>query len=230
LFEFRKSPPPQRAGARDTLFGDIPLARLLAMIRPEALAVEPWKTFHRARVLSEEGDATAAIQNLHRVLETPRLESRLILQTWHALRALGEKPQGDAEKQLLGVVVEVGLPRGLDLVAAYADHSARYFNFSGAGVVWERPNAVLDAPVDEVLEAGATVVRQIGLWEKNRPSAPGTGEARINLLTASGLHFGEGPYDVLEKDRMAGPVLNAALNLMQRLVEIGRPQGAHAAR
>ena len=230
MFEFLKNQTPQRTGARDTLFGDIPTARLLGMIRPEALEVEPWKSFDRARTQSDGGDEGAAIQTLYRILETPRLESRLILQTWQALRELGEKPQGETEKRLIGVVIEVGLPRGLDLVAAYADHTARYYNFSGAGVVWERPNGILDGPIDDVLESGAKVVRQIGLWEKSRPAAPTTGDARINMLTASGLHFGEGPFEVLDRDQMAGPVLAAALNLMQRLIEISRPAPAQQAR
>jgi hypothetical protein len=225
LFGFLKHaptppPPPQRAGTRDALFGDIPLPRLLGMFKPEALSVEPWKTLRRASTAMNSGDTQAAILALRSLLETPQLESRVILQAWHALRSLGEKPPEAIEKQLLGVVVEVGMPKGLDLLAAYADRRARYCNFSGATIVWERPNDTLDASIDEVLLKGTEVVSKIGPWKGVRPPAPRDGQARINLLTPSGLHFGEGTMDQLGKDPMGGAVLASAIGLMQRLIEI----------
>jgi hypothetical protein len=221
LFGFLKPapPPPQRAGVRDVLFGDIPLARLLCMMKPEALQVEPWKTFRRAQTAVEAGETKTAIKALHSILETPNAESRVILQAWHALRELGEKPPETAEKQLLGVVVEVGMAKGLDLLAAYADHRARYYNYSGPGVVWEQPNDTMDGCIDEVLEKGSAVVRMIGPWQEARPPAPNAGHTRINLLTPSGLHFGEGPMDLLSKDPMGGAVLTSAIRLMQKLME-----------
>jgi hypothetical protein len=225
LFGFLKPtptppPPPQRAGTRDALFGDIPLPRLLGMFKPEALSVEPWKTLHRANSAMNSGDTQAAVQALRGLLETPQLESRVILQAWHALRSLGEKPPEPIQKQLLGVVVEVGMPKGLDLLATYADHRARYCNYSGAGIVWERPDDKLDEPIDDVLRKGSEVVSKIGPWRGVRPPAPSDGQARINLLTPSGLHFGEGTMDQLGKDPMGGAVLGSAISLMQRLIEL----------
>jgi hypothetical protein len=35
-----------------------------------------------------------------------------------------------------------------------------------------------------------------------------------------GLHFGEGPLDALAKDRMGGPVITAAFQLMQELIKL----------
>jgi hypothetical protein len=213
-------PPPQRAGVRDALFGDIPLPRLLGMMRPEAFSVEPWKTFERANISMSSGDTKAAVQALLSLLETPQLESRVVLQAWHTLRRLDQRPPEAIQKQLLGVVVEVGMPKGLDLLAAYADHHSRYYNFSGAGIVWERPNDTLDSSIDEVLTKGSAVVLMIGPWQEVRPPAPGAGQARINLLTPSGLHFGEGPLDILSKDPMGGAVLASAVRLMQKMIEV----------
>jgi hypothetical protein len=31
------------------------------------------------------------------------------------------------------------MPSEVDLLAAYADRTARYYNFSGASVVWDHP-------------------------------------------------------------------------------------------
>ncbi len=43
---------------------------------------------------------------------------------------------------------------------------------------------------------------------------------RLNMLTPSGLHFGEGPFQVLAGDPMGGPIVAAALALMQRLIAL----------
>lgn len=150
----------------------------------------------------------------------PGLEAKFYLQAWHFLRELGEQAPKEKGKEVLGVVVEVGMPKGLDLVVAYADHRARYYNFSGAGVVWERPNDSLDEAINKLLKVGASVAQRIGLWKDARPPAPTKGSARINLLTPSGLHFGQGPMDTLSKDPMGGAVLNAAFQLMQELISL----------
>ncbi|HEY6490989.1 MAG: hypothetical protein WCC26_16705 [Terracidiphilus sp.] len=210
----RSDQPPQ---IRDALFGDMPLDAFLGA-KQETHDAEPWASFERVRILIESNDPQGAAQILHAILAMPQFESRCYLQAWHVLRQLGEQPGPDSVKQLLGIVVEVGVPKGLDLVAAYADHHARYYNFSGAGVVREHPNDSLDAAIDNLLKLGASVVRAIGPWKEARPGPPAKDEARLNFLTPSGLHFGQGPMAALSKDRMAGPVLAAAFQLMQQLI------------
>ena len=114
------------------------------------------------------------------------------------------------------------MERGLDLVAAYADHHARYYNFSGSAVVWERPNDSLDKSIHDLIGAAAVAVNLIGPWDKGRPAAPASDQARINMLTPSGLHFGQGPYSALSKDRVGGPILGLAFQLMQQLIKLAR--------
>jgi hypothetical protein len=109
-----------------------------------------------------------------------------------------------------------------DLVAAYAGHHARYYNFSGAGVIRERPNSLLDAAIDELRRVGATNLRAIGPRKDNRPSAPPTGHARINLLSPNGLHFGQGPLEMLSKDQLGGPVIAASFRLMQEPIKLSK--------
>jgi hypothetical protein len=38
------------------------------------------------------------------------------------------------------------------------------------------------------------------------------------MLTAAGLHFGEGPFDALSEDPMGGAVIAAGTELMQALI------------
>ena len=204
---------------RDTLFGDIPLSQLAA-VSPTAMLLEPWASLGQAKQTLDSGDTQTAIEILRRILEMTELESRHYLQAWHFLRDLGVTPPSGKEKELLGIVVEVGTGKGLDLLAAYTDHHARYYNYSGAGVVWERPNHSLDGAIDDLLQVGVVTLGAIGPWKGRRPPAPRKGHARINLLSPSGLHFGEGPLDSLSKDRLGGPVIAASLRLMQELIKL----------
>ncbi|RPH72182.1 MAG: hypothetical protein EHM78_04200 [Myxococcaceae bacterium] len=200
---------------RELLFGDIAPDRW-----PERddLTEEPWRSFIEARRALGAGDRGAAIARLRTVLEQPDLDSRQVLQAWHALRLAGSPPPAELAKRVEGVVVEVGLEGGLDLLAAYRDLSARYVSFSGAAIIWEHPDRSLDGDIETLLSAGRRVVAAIGPWERPRPRPPGMGEVRINFLTPSGLHFGQGPYQNLASDGLGGPVLAAAIRLMQALI------------
>lgn len=203
---------------RDLLFGDLPADSWPGNNSVDQETVEPWSTFVRARNQTAAGDRVAAAQSLHQILKMKDLESRHYLQAWHFLRMHGEQPSAEEAKHLYGLIVEVGMNEGADIVAAYEDHTARYYNYSGAGIVWEHPNDSLDALIDELLIAGKVVVDQIGPWEGERPPAPPTGQVRISLLVPSGLHFGQGPYEALSQDGMGGPVIAAAFGLMQALI------------
>ena len=87
-------------------------------------------------------------------------------------------------------------------------------------MLWERRDDSLDELIDELLQAGTVVAKAIGPWTQARPPEPKNGNARINLLTPSGIHLGQGPVDALNQDAMGGPILSAAFGLMKRLVEL----------
>ena len=190
----------------------------------DAADEQPWGAFVAARQYLAAGRRPEAIAQWQKVLEQPDLEPRCYLQAWHFLRQQEQHPPAHIATQLLGVVVEVAMPEGLDLVAAYSDHSARYYNYSGAGVIWEHPDSSLDSVIDELLEASRNVVAQIGPWNETRPGPPPPDSARLSFLTPSGLHFGQGPYDALSRDRWGGPVLNWAFELLTGLsAKTGKP-------
>ncbi|HEY7202258.1 MAG TPA: hypothetical protein VIC57_18700 [Candidatus Dormibacteraeota bacterium] len=200
-------------GIRDTLFGDMPLATWAA-----AGGDEPWASFRRAEDAIRAGRHDQAVSILMGVTAADGLESRHTLQAWSALRELGTRPPAAAGRTVLGVVVEVPMDAGLDLLAAYADRSARYYNHGGGGVVWERADDRLDGPIDGVLAAGQAVADRIGPWEGPRPAPPGAGRIRLNMLTPSGIHFGEGPHAGMAADPVGGPLVEAATALMLELV------------
>ena len=199
---------------RDTLFGDLPLEAWPPGNGPGG---EPWQSFVAAREAVAAGRMDDAIAAWQQVSTMPRLESRHYAQAWHFLRAQGVQPPADRAKQLLGVVLEVPMENGLDLLAAYPDYSARYYNYTGAGEIWDRPDPSLDPLIDDVLRAGQQILNAIGPWEEARPAAPPAGQLRINLLSPAGLHFGQGPFNDLAADPLAKPAVEAGTALMTRL-------------
>jgi hypothetical protein len=207
----------EQPAIRDILFGDLPFSQW-PNGSSTSVEDEPWRSFISARDQLDSGNQESAKQTLRQILGMPDLESRHYLQAWHFLRQLGESPADGDARQLYGVVVEVALDEGLDIVAAYADHTARYLNYSGAAIVWERPNESLDQAIDSLLSAGRMVAAQIGPWEGPRPPAPPKGQLRISMLVPSGLHFGQGPFEALSGDPLGGPVIAAAMQLMQSLI------------
>ena len=138
---------------------------------------------------------------------------------------MGQQPEDDEGKRLYGVVVEVGLENGLDILAAYVDGTARYFNYTGAAIIWERPDGSLDITVETLLVLGQRVANEIGPWDGDRPAAPASGDVRINLLVPSGLHFGQGKFEQLASDGMGGPLIAAATELMQALIAKSQHRG-----
>ncbi|HKV93351.1 MAG TPA: hypothetical protein VJW20_12460 [Candidatus Angelobacter sp.] len=200
-----------RIDIRDTLFGDRPFDKWAN----HAETGEPWQSFAGAKAALDRGEKDACIAILTEISTRQGLESRHYAQAWHFLRQLGIQPSREKEKELYGVIVEVGMEGGLDIVAAYPDLHARYYNYSGAGVVWEHPDGSLDPQIGKLLQAARAVVAKIGPWTDPRPPAPQRGQVRINMLTPSGLHFGQAPFQALAADALGGPVISAAMALMQ---------------
>ena len=203
---------------RDTLFGDLPLDRWVG--DGSLSQAFPWSAFAAARADISKGRREAAVRKWIEIVHHPGLEPRHYLQAWHYLRIAGHQPPADISKQVLGVVVEVGLEGGLDLLAAYRDYSARYYNFSGAGVVWEHPNDAMNDKIDALLEASSRAAARIGPWESARPSAPPNGQVRLCFLTPSGVHFGQAQMELMAKDPLGGEVLQRAGDLMQALIAL----------
>ena len=153
-----------------------------------------------------------------------------------AVRALAEEEDGESRvrvlaynwlrqhehsvppRKLLGVIVEVQLERGLDTLAAYLDGRARYINQGGKLAVFEAAPAVVTAKISELFAAAQVAVDRIGPWDKARLAPPEQGSIRLTFLVSDGLYFGQGPFAVLSRDAMAGPIIQQAGELLQMVV------------
>lgn len=208
----------QPLSVRDTLFGDMSIEQWAK----EDNQAEPWVSFFKAKQFLDKKDKKSAIDLLQKITEMPNLESRHYVQAWHFLRGLGVNPPADKAKIVYGVIIEVGLEKGADIVAAYTDYTARYINYSGAMVIWEKPNNSLDNHIKALLDAGQMVAGKIGPWEQARPPAPVNNAVRLNMLTPSGLHFGYGGFQNLYSDPMGKALIDPATALMQALTSLPR--------
>jgi hypothetical protein len=214
---FKKKTKPDFGEIRELLFGDVPLSEWRSRDQ-SGDSLEPWSGFASVRLALEKSQPAAAIDILRELLSRPNLESRQYLQIWHFLRQLGLQPNGVEASRVHGVVLEVHLPGGLDTLATYADRSARYINHGGRLIVWETRDESIDRLIDKVVQVGQLVAEAIGPWKEARRPAPARGHARLNMLTPSGLHFGEGPFEALSQDPMGGLMIAAGAELMQALI------------
>ncbi len=206
---------------REMLFGDMPL-HLFPPPNAQPADAPPWGPLAAAREAVVAGRYAEAEQHCRRLLAEPQ-ESRVIAQTWQTLRGIGIAPQGD-EIQVVGAVAEAGVNGGLDIVAAYCDGAARYYNYSGAAVVWESPDAdaaIADA-IRRLMAAAEKIASFAGVHDAARPGPPPQGQVRLTAIVTDGLHFGQAPMEFFQRDAVAGPFLSEAVQLMQLLMEAGR--------
>jgi hypothetical protein len=159
---------------------------------------------------------TSTDSDLQKIIDDSSRETRVKILAYNGQLAKGYKPN---KKELLAVIVEVGLENGLDVLASFNDGTARYINQTGKVLVWEASDEKSKALTQDLLLKSQNIVDQIGVWDKPRRTAPTTGNARITFLVSDGLYFGEGPVDVLFNDPMASPALTSAAYLMKYLTE-----------
>ena len=165
-------------------------------------------------LLAEQPDITT----LRAVASDEGNEGRVRALAYNRLRASGDNVPA---KKLLGVIIEVPLQEGLDVLAAFADGGVRYLNHSGKVAVFEGQGNPIEALAKELIAVSQPVVNQIGPWDKPRLPPPKPGNVRMTFLVSDGLYFGEGPFSLLQQDQMAGPILAKATQLLQRVVELG---------
>jgi|GEM_PF-357154 len=155
--------------------------------------------------------------DLYKIIADEGAEPRIRALAYHLLRRSGRAP---GSKELLAVIVEVGMDEGLDVLASFKNGTARYINCTGKLLVWEANNdPEAKTLTDDLFEKGMGIVQRIGVWDKPRREHPGKGNVRLSFIVSDGLYFGEGPIDVLFKDAMAAPALDTATTLMRYVIK-----------
>jgi len=186
----------------ESLFCDVP-----ALYRPPpGAAATPWQALLYA--------PSANVTTVRALAGDTGQEARVRALAYGWLR---ERGQPVPASELLGVVVEVALPGGLDALAAYRDGRVRYLNHSGRAVLVDTRVPDIDPLVDALLAASSRALPQAQPWQRVRGAMPGTGQVRIGLLSSDGLRRIEGSFDQLQRDTFAGPALLAASRLLEQV-------------
>jgi hypothetical protein len=157
-----------------------------------------------------------SIPDLQKVIADNATDPRVKILAYNRLLAGGHKPE---KKELLAVIVEIGLENGLDVLASFNKGTARYINQTGKILIWETKDPASTELTKDLFSKSQQIVRQIGPWDKPRRSYPAKGNVRITFLVSDGLYFGEGPMNMMFSDPLAGPALGAATQLMKYLTE-----------
>ena len=188
---------------------------LLFCDNPAAFKAKPGESpTHWQAILFSAPVDVAALQAL---ASDASQEGRIRFLAFSRLRELGKAVQ---PKTLLGVIVEVSLAGGLDALAAFSEGGVRYVNQSGKLVVIEGVASFLPM-VKRLFAVSEPVVARIGPWNKPRLAPPKQGNVRLTFLVSDGLYFGEGPMSVMQREAMAGPIIQQATELLQAVVAMG---------
>jgi hypothetical protein len=159
----------------------------------------------------------ADVQALRALAAAPDTEARVAAMAYRRLQALGQRVPA---RELLGVVLEVPMQGGRqDTLAAFRDGSVRFIHNTGHSTIVEGRNALLQPTVERLLAASQVVVDRIGPSDKPRGAAPQV-HVRLNFIVSDGLYFGEGPMQPLMNDGLAGPVLQAGIQLLNGVTSL----------
>jgi len=162
----------------------------------------PFRTMATADKLAKLGRKDDAIRLLQTLLRAPELETRIELLVWTALRGLGVHPGPRAEREVLGVIMEVPLPfirgcvamsadggakdcswEGVDTIAAYADGSLKYLGGMGHVVLVDyNVDAKLNQLCHDLIESTESVVEHATLrTDLSLPMVP-----QVTMCTRAG--------------------------------------------
>jgi hypothetical protein len=212
--------PPILLEMRETLYTNTSLDPFIARLQDDAKSVFPWCNFVSADQALKTGDSARAISQLGEIVGTPEgLGTRVRLQAWHTLVSLGEMPVETLRGYTQGVIIENHTANGLDIIAAYVDYTARYWNYMGAGVIWDARDKEIDQLIFNLLKVGFEITKRIGVGLRDTPPIPEKGHIRFFIMAYDGSTVGEGRYDQFSKDPMGKAAIDAGFKLMTGLMK-----------
>ncbi|MES0874769.1 hypothetical protein [Sinimarinibacterium thermocellulolyticum] len=176
----------------------------LARREPSPLS-GPW------RLLMEPSPRSSALRTL---ATAEHADSRARALAAALLRARGA-PVTPAST--LGVVVEVALPEGPELLAAYADGAVRHLDAFGRALAFEGAPAAVQALARDIVARGAAFGRRRAIWSGARLPPPRCGDVRVSVLGTDGLRFIEGSFAALQADADIAAIIGGAVRLLRQL-------------
>ena len=105
---------------------------------------------------------TSTNSDLQKIIYDSASDTRLKLLAYYKQFAMGHQPK---QKELLAVIVEVGLDNGLDTLASFKDGTARYINHTGKILVWETSDSKSNELTQDLFAKSQNIVDKIGVWD-----------------------------------------------------------------
>lgn len=216
---------------RSMLFATQPLDELVVDEEPKTRAFQPqtWKMLRQAQVLIDQEKGEQAIELLEKILLVPRLETRIQLWTWNALRSLDRHPPEDVAMAVQGVIFEIPVEDGLDTLAIYVDGNVRYVDHMGKVVIWDRG-------VDEVAALSMGLIGLVSplnstLVLTDQNPMPTSDRIYVTTLSFTGTRYGGARLEELKNKRhQFAPMFAAAMEMMRVLRSSSNRQKAVATR
>ena len=205
------------SGVIDLFFADQDLHQLLeGQILSDR--EEPWIFLINADACMQKGEREQAIELLNKIVVDNNVETRIMLWSWAALRRLGVHPNINEADEVRGIVIQVPIKDGVDVLAAYADNTARYVNYAGKIIIWDVPDAAIGTIIHKLLESSKIPCSQIAAPVVKRVTFP-SNVLHITFLTLGGNRAVEIRTDNLDSSPLGNIlVIGAELlgNLMKR--------------
>lgn len=201
----------------DLLYADQSLDELLSAANHEDLPrqVDVWTHLTEAAACLRRNERERASELLLGITAKPDAGTRVLLWSWTALRGLGVHPKTDEGAQIKGVVIRVPMGSGADVLAAYADGTARYVNHSGKVIAWDLPDAHIGNIVRTVLDRAKDLTTDAPTTGTSRS---GDDVVRVAVLTLGGNRFAEVPMRSLRTSPI-NQVLTVGAELMGNLIK-----------
>jgi hypothetical protein len=173
----------------------------------------PWVMLVAAHLQAQKDNIDEA-RRLLRAVTLIAEDTILQLWGWHNLRRFGKEPSAAMAQQVLGVVIEVPYENSSDVLASYADGTARYLNHQGGLIVWD----TVDEKITPLIYEGIRMARPMGSLEQFHSDEPVLeGEVRLSVLTPAGVFIWEGsPEDGSDVSRLFAQ----QANLLRAIVKI----------
>ena len=199
-------------GAAELMSGRARESEALAVAASRESPESPWPllVLGGAQAMAER-DAEACA-TLRRALALGGLEARTELLVWNGIKRLGGAPDPQDRGKVLGLFFEFAMEGGIDRLAVYADGRARYFNFSGAMIIWEA-QAPFEPPVKELVRAAG----KVPLPRATEVPPVMNGPIRIHFLTSSGRFIHEDMGE--KKGEPCDTLIDGALSLIGKMIE-----------
>lgn len=148
----------------------------------------PWILLAAAYTRINAGDTDTALRYLRAVTILAN-DSLVQLWAWHSIRKLGKQPAASIASQALGIVIEVPNEGLADVLASYADGTARYINHQGGVILWED----YDNSITPLIYEGIQMAQPAGEFRNQHETDPvPEGQVRLTILTPGGMHIWQG--------------------------------------